>query len=199
MIRILREYWLWLLLVIVILGLEACKPWLQQWLQFDRNGLDHGQFWRLISANFTHLSFYHAAGNCGGLLLVAYLLGNSVRHLRVLLLLGWCSLAVGAGLYWLAPDLRQYVGLSGVLHGLLVVAPFWSQFYSRRFAWLFAAAISLKVLWEQSPWYDDMAMFGLIGGRVETRAHLFGLLAGGAAVLLVAGWRRYFQPSGQAQ
>ena len=35
-----------------------------------------------------------------------------------------------------------------------------------------------KVVWEQSPMYDDLAMAAWLGGRVETRAHLFGGLAG---------------------
>ena len=64
------------------------------------------------------------------------------------------------------------------MHGLLLVAPFISKYYSHRMAWLFATVIIAKVIWEQLPWYDDMAMYGYIGGRVETNSHLLGTVSG---------------------
>jgi membrane associated rhomboid family serine protease len=85
---------------------------------------------------------------------------------------------VGIGLYGYADYLDYYVGLSGVLHGLLLVAPFVSPFYSRVIAGCFLLVIVSKVVWEQSSWYDDMAMAGMIGGRVEANAHLLGVIAG---------------------
>jgi hypothetical protein len=117
-------------------------------------------------------------GNALGVTLFGYVAGKYLNNVLGVLLICWCVLVVGIGLYWYAGYLQLYVGLSGVLHGLLLVAPFVSQFYTRCLALCFFVVIVCKVVWEQSPFYDDMAMLGLIGGRVEVNAHLLGVAAG---------------------
>jgi rhomboid family GlyGly-CTERM serine protease len=145
---------------------------------FDREAIASGQVWRLFSAHFVHLSPTHTLGNAMGLVLFAYIAGRFLNNVLGLVLLIWCVLFVGVGLYVYADYLQRYVGLSGVLHGLLLVSPFVSGFYSRRIAWCFFAVILAKVFWEQSSFYDDMALVGAIGGRVEANAHLLGVIAG---------------------
>lgn len=173
-----RDYLFYLLLLILIVVLTLLEPISSDWLMFDRAAIDNGQVWRLFSAHFVHLSPTHMFGNAMGIVLLAYIAGRYLNNLVGLLLLAWCVLVVGLGLYWYADYLQRYVGLSGVLHGLLLVAPFVSKFYSRRIAGCFLVVIVSKVIWEQSSFYDDMAMVGMIGGRVETNAHLLGMLAG---------------------
>ncbi|MEH6447124.1 MAG: rhombosortase [Oleispira sp.] len=173
-----RDYLFYLLLLILIVVLTLLEPISSDWLMFDRAAIDKGQVWRLFSAHFVHLSPTHMFGNAMGIVLLAYIAGRDLNNLVGLLLLAWCVLVVGFGLYWYADYLQRYVGLSGVLHGLLLVAPFVSKFYSRRIAGCFLVVIVAKVIWEQSSFYDDMAMVGMIGGRVETNAHLLGTIAG---------------------
>jgi rhomboid family GlyGly-CTERM serine protease len=173
-----RDYLFYLLLLIIIVALTLLEPMSSNWLMFDRAAIDEGQVWRLFSAHFVHLSATHMFGNAMGIVLLAYIAGRYLNNSVGLLLLTWCVLVVGLGLYWYADYLQRYVGLSGVLHGLLLVAPFVSKFYSRRIAGCFLVVIVAKVIWEQSTFYDDMAMVGIIGGRVETNAHLLGTIAG---------------------
>jgi len=173
-----RDYLFYLLLLIIIVVLALYEPISSDWLMFDRAAIDKGQIWRLFSAHFVHLSVTHMFGNAMGIVLLAYIAGRYLNNSLGLLLLTWCMLVVGLGLYWYADYLQRYVGLSGILHGLLLVAPFVSKFYSRRIAGCFLVVIVSKVIWEQSSFYDDMAMVGIIGGRVETNAHLLGTLAG---------------------
>lgn len=173
-----RNYWLYLAILSLVLLLAVFEPVSSTYLMFDRQLINSGEFWRLFSAHFVHLSNAHMLGNLLAVCLLGYIAGESLNNLRGILLLLWCVLAVGLGLYFFADHLYRYVGLSGVLHGLLLVAPFVSKFYSRQIALCFLVVILLKVAWEQSGFYDDMAMAETIGGRVETRAHLFGMLAG---------------------
>jgi rhomboid family GlyGly-CTERM serine protease len=173
-----RDYLLYILLLVIVVVLTLFEPMSSEWLMFDRSAIDDGQFWRLVSAHFVHLSPMHMLGNAMGVVLLAYIAGRHLNNLLGLLLLTWCVLVVGIGLYFYANYLQRYVGLSGVLHGLLLVAPFISQFYSRRIATYFLVVIVAKVMWEQSPFYDDMAMLDMIGGRVEANAHLLGVVAG---------------------
>jgi rhomboid family GlyGly-CTERM serine protease len=173
-----RGYLLYIFLLATIVLLALAEPISSQWLMFDRDAIDEGQIWRLFSAHFVHLSAAHLLGNALGVVLLAYIAGRSLNNLIGILLLVWCLLVVGIGLYEYAGYLEYYVGLSGVLHGLLLVAPFVSTAYSRRIAVCFLLVIVSKVAWEQSSFYDDMSMVGLIGGRVEANAHLLGVIAG---------------------
>ncbi|CCK76321.1 MAG: rhombosortase [Oleispira antarctica] len=191
-----RDYLLYLFLLAAIVLLALAEPISSHWLMFDRDAIDEGQVWRLFSAHFVHLSTAHLLGNVLGVMLVAYIAGRSLNNSWGIFLLAWCVAVVGLGLYGYADYLQRYVGLSGVLHGLILVAPFISPFYSRRMAGCFLLVIVSKVIWEQSPFYDDMAMAGVIGGRVETNAHLLGVIAGLLFLLFYYGYdysKRYLQ------
>lgn len=180
-----------LLLVIIfisILLLSFWNNWSVEHFGFDRAAIDSGEYWRLLGGHWVHLSPNHAWGNLAGLAMVAYISWNQFNWPALLSLLLTCALSVGAGLYGFAPDLNSYVGFSGILHGLLVVAPFVSQRYGNRFATVFAMVVVGKVLWEQTPWYDDMALYDWIGGRVETRSHLLGLIGAGTWAAAMAVW-----------
>ena len=173
-----RDYVLYLFLLVTIVLLMLAEPVSSQWLMFDRSAIDDGQLWRVLTAHFVHLSPMHLLGNAMGVILLGYVAGRSLSNALGVTLLVWCLSVVGLGLYVFADYLERYVGLSGVLHGLILVAPFVSPFYSRRIAACFLVLIVAKVLWEQSSFYDDMAMVGMIGGRVEANAHLLGTIAG---------------------
>ncbi len=173
-----RKYGIYLAIILVVVLLNLFDPLSSEYLRFDRELIDAGEVWRLFGAHFVHLSTIHMLGNLLAVCLVAYIAGESLNNLTGILLLLWCVGAVGVGLYFFASDLSYYVGLSGVLHGLLVVSPFISKFYSRKIAFVFLFAVVLKVVWEQTDFYDDMALASTIGGRVEARAHLLGVLSG---------------------
>ena len=181
-----RNYSLYLAIFCLVLLLAVFEPASSAYLMFDRQLINSGEIWRLFSAHFVHLSTTHMLGNLLAVCLLAYIAGEYLNNLHGISLLFWCVLVVGLGLYFFADHLHRYVGLSGVLHGLLLVAPFVSKFYSRRIAFCFLVVILTKVGWEQSNFYDDMAMAETIGGRVETRAHLLGALAGLVYLLLWA-------------
>jgi rhomboid family GlyGly-CTERM serine protease len=176
--RGMRKYGIYLAIILVVVLLNLFDPLSSEYLRFDRELIDAGEVWRLFGAHFVHLSTIHMLGNLLAVCLVAYIAGESLNNLTGVLLLLWCVGAVGVGLYFFASDLSYYVGLSGVLHGLLVVSPFISKFYSRKIAFVFLFAVVLKVAWEQTDFYDDMALASTIGGRVEARAHLLGVLSG---------------------
>lgn len=173
-----RGYLIYIVLCVVGGLLVLFEPLSSDWLRFDREKIAGGEVWRLFTANYVHLSHTHALGNGLGVLLLAYVAGCAFNSTAGVILLIWSSLVVGGGLYWFADYLYFYVGFSGVLHALLLVAPFLSRAYSLSVALLFLIIIVAKVVWEQTPFYDDMALFQAIGGRVETNAHALGVVAG---------------------
>lgn len=184
-----RDYLLYVFILTTMVLLSLAEPMSSNWLKFDRDAIQLGQFWRLFSAHFVHLSVYHMLGNGVGVVFLGYIAGRSLNNSLGLVLLMWCVLFVGIGLYLFADYLQSYVGFSGVFHGLILVAPFISPYYNRTTAVIFLVAILTKIVWEQSSFYDDMAMFDLIGGRVETLAHLLGVIAGITFLMAYYGFR----------
>ena len=148
-------------------------------LRFDRDAIEAGRWWSLLSGNVVHLGWSHLGMNLAGLALVVALVGERYRARDWLLLIVLCSAAVGAGLLWLNPEVRWYVGFSGTLHGLLVAGSIADLRVWPRSAALLLAGIAAKLLWEQLagalPGSESVA-----GGLVVVDSHLYGALAGAA-------------------
>ncbi|MBT8086782.1 MAG: rhombosortase [Gammaproteobacteria bacterium] len=149
----------------------------QHWLQFDRGGVADGELWRLVSAHFVHLGWSHLLLNVAGLGLVWYLVGDTFRQGAWLLIAAASVVFIDLGLWFLNPQLIWYVGMSGLLHGLLAAGltqklrePDWESV-------LLALGLFAKLAWEQAmgpmPGSESTA-----GGPVIVNAHLFGALGG---------------------
>jgi rhomboid family GlyGly-CTERM serine protease len=161
---------------LLILGLQAGGQDLRLLLQYDRAGLQMGEWYRLLSGHWVHLDWRHAWLNVTGLwllvLLEAGLAGMRSQLLRCLLL----CLAVSAGLYAFNPELDWYVGLSGVLHGLFVIA-LTHLLYRQRdpVALVVLMALIGKLAWEH---YHGALTQNLLQAPVIVAAHGYGALAG---------------------
>lgn len=145
--------------------------------------------WRLLSAHFVHIDVRHLAINLAAAFL---LLGAGIW------LYGLCATLVAGAASMLAVDLglllgpwpiEWYVGMSGLLHGILawlavslLLQP--GDRVGRLMAGLLVAGGSLKV------WLDlthPLGEIGWLGVPLATPAHLYGWLGGTAWALL--GWR----------
>lgn len=138
-------------------------------LLLEREAVAQGQWWRLWSGHLLHLDATHALLNLAALAVIAGLalrqrMGGEVVAAA---LAGMPLLSVG--LLWLDPALQWYAGLSGILHGLLVIV------LARRggvLAWAVLALLAAKLAWEWqagSPWE---------GFTVVTLAHRIGAVWG---------------------
>jgi rhomboid family GlyGly-CTERM serine protease len=185
---------LWPAVVILLLGCAALQiAGLDLWLRYSRAGIGAGEWWRLVTGHLVHLGAAHLAMNALGAVLVAWLVGAHLRPLAWAVTALACALGIGMGLFWGRPDLEWYVGLSGVLHGLLVaggVAALADQ-RERGFAGILLMAVIAKLAWEQVSGAAT-ASAALAGGAVVVDAHLFGAITGaiaGAIALIGHYWR----------
>ncbi len=160
-------------------------------LRYQRTALEEGEWWRLLTAHLVHLGVTHLLLNLLGLWVVWAVVGRVLGNLRGAVALLCSAISIDAGLWWLQPRVEWYVGLSGVLHGLLVAGGLaLVRDGERRLGWLLFGAVAAKVAWEQ---FHGVA--GLrpewIGGQVIVAAHLYG--AAGALLALPA-WRTTGSP-----
>ena len=122
---------------------------LREWLRFDRAAIAGGQVWRLVTGHFVHLGWSHTVMNVAGLALIWLLVGGffSIGHW---LLVGLVSIAIiDLGLWFLETQLDWYVGLSGLLHGILAAGAVQGAGKTGSEAWFIAGILLLKIAYEQ--------------------------------------------------
>lgn len=161
-------------------------------LRYERDAVLEGELWRLLTGHLAHLGWSHLLLNLAGLMLVWLLCGQHLTTFAWWLLLLACALGDSLCLFWFEPTLQWYVGLSGVLHGLLVAGCLagWVRKVPESLPLL--VAVSVKLGWEQ--WAGPLPGSEVsAGGRVVVDAHLYGAISGAIAMLVllaVPAWRR---------
>jgi rhomboid family GlyGly-CTERM serine protease len=182
-------YRAWLLPILVVciscalvLGDDSAR----EWLRFDRTLIGGFQFWRLFSGHFVHLGLSHFALNAAGLLLVWHLVGSHLS-LKQWLCVGLGSIiGIDSGFWLFEPQLGWYVGLSGLLHGVLAAGIVAGWKTDRPMTQVLAIMVIAKLAYEQfaGPLPGSEATSG---GSVVVAAHLYGTIGGAvtAAILVI--------------
>lgn len=170
------------ILPVVLLGLctalAAAGDPARDLLRYEREAVAAGQWWRLATAHVVHLGWSHLAMNMLALGLLAVLF-DDVFSLRDWVLAALASmLAIDVGLYAFRPEVSWYVGLSGVLHGLLLAAALRLASQRSAVGFVLVAGVVFKLIWEQNAGPSALSA-SWAGGPVIVDAHLFGA-AGGA-------------------
>ncbi|MEJ2591714.1 MAG: rhombosortase [Candidatus Thiodiazotropha sp.] len=157
-------------------------------LEYNRTAILAGEWWRLVSGHFVHLSGSHLLMNLAALWLIRELFLQRENPLVCCLYrLPLLTIGTALGLLLLSPELAWYRGLSGILHGLLVFALLQQLTRQPGSTALLLTLLAGKLAWEQLagplPGSESWT-----GGRVIVDAHLYGALSG---VLLWAAERIY--------
>jgi rhomboid family GlyGly-CTERM serine protease len=148
-------------------------------LQYERSALAGGQLWRLLTAHLVHYDWRHLLLNMGGLAVLWALFAREWTPGRWLLIAVAAALAIDAGLWFRAPEVGWYLGLSGVLHGLWAAGVLAQLQRRQGFATVPLLLLVSKLAYEQlrggSLVLEDMP--------VVLSAHLYGAAGG-----LIGGW-----------
>jgi len=168
-----QSYTLPAVIALLCIVIAAVGDILQLPLRYDRDAIIGGQLWRLVSAHLTHLGWSHLGLNLAGLAMVFLFFGTLItpRHWLAITLV--CAFGTSVGLLLFNPDVKWYVGLSGVLHGLFIAGGIADLKARRNEALVFLGLLILKLGWEQTmgpmPGSESAA-----GGPVLVDAHLYG-------------------------
>ena len=163
-------------------------------LRYQREAVLEGEIWRLLSGHLVHLGWSHLLMNLMALGLIWALFGDVLSIAAWLLLLLSSALFDGLGLLLMSPEIKWYVGMSGVLHGLFMAGALAAMVSGRRDGLLLLGVLAAKLLWEQFAGPLPGSETGA-GGPVVVDAHLYGAIAGAVTLSLmlgVPGWRRRF-------
>ena len=176
----------------IAFGLQLGGDSAREALAYSRDNLASGQFWRLATAHFVHLGWTHLLLNLGGLALVFWLVGHAFSWGQWLYIIAISVATIDAGFWFLYPELAWYVGLSGLLHGLLAAGLLRGLYARDRESLILGVFVLAKLAWEQlgGPLPGSEATSG---GTVIVDAHLYGAIGG--LVAAASMWRRVRSPS----
>jgi rhomboid family GlyGly-CTERM serine protease len=152
--------------------------------RYERGAIEQGEYWRLLSGHLVHLGFGHLWPNLAALVVIGALFDDVFGNADWWRVTLTSAAAIDLGLYLFDPDVRWYVGLSGVLHGFVAAGAL--ELLQRRQALGAVLALSLaaKLAFEQIVGPVPFTA-AAVGGPVVIAAHLYGA-AGGAFAQVVA-------------
>lgn len=158
-------------------------------LRYDRAAVAAGQWWRLLSGSLVHLGWWHWLFNVLSLVLLVLLCPERLTPLEWLRRLVVLGLGMSLGLYFLSPEIQNYVGLSGPVYGLFVLGLGRQALRRDEIAIACLVFLAARIGWELVMG-ASASETKLIGGQVVAVSHLYGVCSALLYALAAAAWRR---------
>lgn len=143
-------------------------------LRFDSDRISQGEWYRMITGHFVHLSLNHLGMNVAGLLLFVGLFSSMVSVWELLIATASYSLLIAVGML-LDGGIGWYVGFSGVLYGLFVYGVLRDQRSTLITRVVMISLMLAKIIYDMIVG-GDASLSAFIGGPVLAIAHLLGVL-----------------------
>lgn len=156
-----------LMMLLQLLGPEASR--------YQHDWLQSGEYWRVFSAHWVHVNWKHFLLNAAGILLCLSITAPGWSFIRWLLYQIYFALGISVLFTLFNPQLNWYVGYSGVLYGIFLLAAVDLYQRDRLIAGLLGAAIVIKITLEQTS-DINLTTSDMIGSPVIVDAHLYGVI-----------------------
>ena len=176
----------------VVIAIIACliaigDDFARLWLRYDRLAIEAGEGWRLASGHFTHLSAAHLGLNLAGLFLVWAIVGDRLTSATWIIVITLIVLGMDLGFWFLDRNLVWYVGLSGLLHGILIAGAVAGLRQASGESIIILVLVFGKIVYEQivGPLPGSELTSG---GPVVVNAHFYGAASGLLAGLFL--WQK---------
>ena len=174
---ILKDLLVPIILSVICSLITLAGPGLTDQLRYDSVAIKAGELWRLLTPHFVHLNWSHLALNMGGLYLTFFFFRRCLPWYYWLITFLSSALIISLCIFWFNPEIRWYVGMSGVLHALFMAGGLADILKRKWEGILFCGMISAKLTYEQTfgalPGSEQAA-----GGPVLVDAHLYGAIVG---------------------
>jgi rhomboid family GlyGly-CTERM serine protease len=166
--------------------LAAGGPQVLLALRYEREAIQHGGWWRLVTGHWVHLGARHLLLDSAGLVLLWALYARALQPQRWLLVFACATAVIDAGLWWGEPQVEWYVGISGLLHGAWAAGAAALALRRERAGWLMLAVLVAKLVLE----HRSGASLISAALPVVSAAHVYGALGGLGVVVSLALARR---------
>ncbi|HVJ29313.1 MAG TPA: rhombosortase [Gammaproteobacteria bacterium] len=157
--------------------------------RWERDAIETGEYWRLVSGHLVHLGLGHLWPNLAALAIVGLLFEGVFSNLDWARIGAASAAAIDFGLYVLNPSVQWYVGLSGVLHGYVAAGALALIVRRERVGVVLAVGVGAKLIFEQVVGPVPFTAAS-VGGPVVVAAHLYGVVGALLAEAVVAVVRR---------
>jgi len=188
-VRRLRDSWVLVALLAICLVLAAGGDTVRELGRWERDAIETGEYWRLVSGHLVHLGLGHLWPNLAALAIIGLLFEGVFSNLDWVRIGAASAAAIDLGLYMLNPDVSWYVGLSGVLHGYVAAGALALIVRGERLGVVLAIGVAAKLIFEQVVGPVPFTAAS-VGGPVVVAAHLYGVVGALLAEALVAIARR---------
>ncbi len=175
--HLIKTYLPYLVVAVLITVLYFCPKTVQLTLEYNKLAIEAGQLWRLLTGHFLHSNLYHLLMNLCGLFVIMLLHAPLKQRLAFAWQVLVISLATSLCLWFFAKDLTLYVGLSGVLHGILCFGAVLDIRQGFRSGILILLGVAVKLAFEQY-FGPDAELAAKLAAEVAIDAHLFGAICG---------------------
>ena len=182
----------WCLVVIITFISISCfffESSLFNLFGYYHSKIANGEYWRLFTGQFFHANDNHLIMNLLGLWCLWLLHGDYYRYQNYAQLFVIGSLTTALGMFFVSPQIEIYVGLSGILHGIIVWGALQDIKHKHTMGYLLLLATIGKVGYEQTFGASEDVV-KLIEMNVAVNAHLFGAIGGGISFYLERIWSK---------
>lgn len=152
-------------------------------LRYQYNWQESHEWWRLLTAHWVHVNWIHFLLNAAGILLCLSITSPRWTVMRWFVYQVILAFGISVLFSLFNPTLNWYVGYSGVLYGIFILAAFDLYRRDKLISILLSAAILIKITIEQTG-DINLTTSDIIGSPVIVDAHLYGVLLA-MAILLV--------------
>jgi len=166
-----------LLASITFISEQVIGDIITQTLVYQRSLISQGEIWRLFTGHLLHTNGVHLLLNLAALLMLWALHGRFYTITNYVALFLLCAISTSIGIYYYNPSLIQYVGLSGILHGIFVFGAIMDINAKDKTGYLLFIGVWLKIAHEQV-YGASSDVSDLIEASVAVDAHLWGAVGG---------------------
>jgi rhomboid family GlyGly-CTERM serine protease len=157
--------------------------------RYQRDAIENGEYWRLVSGHLVHLGLGHLWPNLAALVIIGALFDDVFDNAAWWRTSLASVAAIDLGLYWFEPNVLWYVGLSGVLHGFVAAGALALLLRRQPLGALLAIGLGAKLAFEQIAGPVPFTAAS-VGGPVVVAAHLYGAAGGVLAEAAACAVRR---------
>ena len=173
---LLRRFWPTALFLIALIILYFFHT--QFDLSYQRELVEDGQWWRIVSGQLVHNNFAHLFPNMAALVLCRVLLIAGCSEREFIFNLFCCTLLTGVLIHILLRSYVYYLGISAIVCGMLFLGAVTLIRARHYWAWAVLLILALKLMRD---YFSPEALAGVaarIGVPVAVEAHFVGVLAG---------------------